>query len=199
MVARFLVRIGSRPLIVGEVLSVVLAVRACVTQPPAPAVEATGGDGGGGAAGGVEVGGAGGDGGVGALTAGGVGGMDAEGGGGMGGMGGMGGDGGGGAEPCEPNGATCENAPQGACGAVDSGCGVLDCSASCGIAPPSGDMTCSVEGRCQCAPFDPVNPSADASCANLNGGASRRCIGATPRGVPVGCVLLAGDTYCCTQ
>lgn len=196
MVARFLVRIGSRPLIVGEVLSVVLAVRACVTQPPAPAVEATGGDGGGGAAGGVEVGGTGGDGGVGALTAGGVGGMDAEGG---GGMGGMGGDGAGGAEPCEPNGATCENAPQGYCGAVDFGCGVLDCSVSCGIAPPSGDMTCSVEGRCQCAPFDPVNPSADAACANLNGGVSRRCIGATPRGVPAGCVLLAGDTYCCTQ
>jgi len=116
-----------------------------------------------------------------------------------GGTGGETGGAGGTGGACEPNGNTCENAAQGSCAPVDNGCGVLDCAASCGTAPPAGDMTCSPAGECACAPFDVPNPSADAACLNLNGGVARRCIGATPQGVPATCALYAGDTYCCTM
>ena len=184
---RMLVRLGARTLIVGEVLSAVLiAGRSCAQQARTSGEASEAGEGGGsipvggsgGSAGGGEAGAAG-------AIAGGSGGATASG-------------GSGGAAPCEPNGNTCDNAPQGSCSPVDTGCGVLDCSASCGVSPPSGDMTCGAAGQCQCAPFEPVNPSADAACATLNGGASRRCIGATERGIPQSCALLAGDTYCCT-
>lgn len=202
MLARTLSRLGSRTWILGEVLVLVFAVdRGCGAESSAEGGAAgaqtttgdTGASGGGGTGGGETTGGEGGA----TSTAGGgtttnpTGGTGGE----TGGGGGTGGTGG----ACEPNGNTCENAAQGSCAPVDNGCGVLDCAASCGTAPPAGDMTCTPAGECACAPFDVPNPSADAACLNLNGGAARRCIGATPQGVPATCALYAGDTYCCTM
>lgn len=196
-----LAKLGARPFIVGEILSVLLLARSCAPAPAAPLPE--GGSGGSGAApegGSAGSGEEGGSGAAGGST--GDAGSTSEGGGGAaggsGGGGGAGAAGGGTGGACEPNGATCENAPQGSCAPADDGCGtVLDCSESCG---PAAYMACEA-GACRCAPVSPESPALAAECAALNGGSPRQCLGAPKNKIPPGCAPLTPDPvfWCCVE
>lgn len=117
-----------------------------------------------------------------------------------GGSGGASTSGSGGTGGCEPNGNTCENAPQGSCADVDDGCGVLDCTASCG---PPDTMSC-VDGACQCDPDDGVQ-DLDVACemAHGDGWAGFNCTGAPSSKVPLTCQFFGSvdgqNFYCCPK
>lgn len=154
---RFLIRLGSRLHVVGEIVALVMLVKSC--EQPAE-TSGTGGstttatttDGGGGGDTGGMAGSGGATGGSGGETVtGGTGGATVTGGGGSGGTGGT--------TACVPSFAC---GPKD-CGMVDDGCGtMLDCDKPSGIGDPvtcasqnanqdmGGPMTCGAEHTCEC-------------------------------------------------
>lgn len=163
----WLVHLGSRAHVVGEIAALILFVKGCADD--TVDFSATGGTGGE-----TSTAGSGGAGGMGGLAgSGGMGGAVA--GGGSGGTTGGGGAGGaGGSTTCVPSFAC---GPKD-CGPVDDGCGtMLNCDNPDGIGDPvtckteqggeTGPMTCGAEHTCEC-PAEGNSPAAMALCEGAN-------------------------------